>query len=129
MTRQRTGCPRCAKSGFDQTKPGVFYFIQHTELRARKVGIANQSSGRLKDWENNGWSLIFKYESENGLVVLNLETKMLRWIRKDLGLPAFLGKEEMGRFAGGTETFSIDGETNESIIKQAMLYLKETQAN
>lgn len=118
VTRQRTGCPRCAKSGFDQSKPGILYFIEHPGFRSRKVGIANSDSDRIKNWLRLGWRLVYKFESENGLLVMNIETEMLCWIRRDLDLPQHLGIEEMSRFGGATETFSQDGITNEDVISR-----------
>lgn len=111
ITRTRTGCPRCANSGFDQTQPGIFYFIEHDEYLSRKVGIANKKSARLDGWKKNGWRVIFTYESNNGLEILNLETQVLRWLRKDLEIPQHLGPKEMGHFGGGSETFSMEAVT------------------
>jgi len=117
-TRTRTGCPRCAKSGFDQTQPGIFYFIENKELLSRKVGIANVTSSRLEDWRKHGWKVLFTHESDEGLSILNLETEALRWLRNDLNLPQHLGQEEMGRLGGGTETFSLDGVPAEEVISK-----------
>ena len=127
-TRRRTGCPRCANSGFDQSQPGVFYFIENTSLLSRKVGIANAKSQRLDAWVKNGWRVIHTQESEDGLSILNLETQVLRWLRKELKLPQHLGAEEMGRFGGGSETFSIDGVSADAVIdKINQLVAKQTK--
>jgi hypothetical protein len=123
-TRVRTNCPRCSKAGFDQTRPGHFYFIEHKNMGARKVGIANLGSDRVKTWIARGWELIYIFESESGLQVLNLETEVLRWIRKELDMPSFLGQEEMGRFGGGSETFSGEGISNQEIVQKTKVLLR-----
>lgn len=113
-----TRCPSCSVTGYNTVNPGTFYFIESNSLNARKVGIANQSSSRLENWLALGWELIHKVDSENGLHILNLETLMLRWIRKDLGLPPYLGRPEMGRAGGWSETFTCDGVTNFEVIQK-----------
>jgi len=117
-TRTRTNCPRCANAGFDQSQPGIFYFIENQEFLSRKVGIANTKSDRLENWKKNGWHVLLTHESENGLQILNLETEMLRWLRKELKLPQHLGPAEMGRFGGGSETFSMEGVSKERVIEK-----------
>ena len=119
------GCPKCAKRGFDQASPGTFYFIQHDELFARKVGIANQTSIRLSTWQKRGWTVLWRHESINGNEILSLETKVLRWIRKDLGLPPHLGVTEMGSIGGWSETFSYEGVSNDEIISKIETTLDE----
>jgi hypothetical protein len=64
-------------------------------------------------------------ESKEGLKILDLETKVLRWIRKDLGLQAFLGKEEMLRFGGASETFTTEGVSNAQVLDRILLHCKE----
>jgi hypothetical protein len=111
-----TGCPTCSAGGYSTAAAGVFYFIENSQLQARKVGVANQTSARLANWIDLGWKLIYEVRSADGLHILNLETMTLRWIRKDVGLPAFLGKEEMGRPGGWSETFSGEGISNMEVI-------------
>ena len=107
-----TACPRCAKRGFDQTKPGYLYFIRNKELASLKVGIANFDSVRIESWQKNGWELLYKTRKLDGLATIRLETEMLRWIRKDLNLPIHLGVAEIGILRGWSETFA-DGEVGD----------------
>ena len=104
-----SACPRCAKRGFDQTKPGHLYLIRNKELASLKVGIANFDSMRIESWQKNGWELLYKTRKLDGLATIRLETEMLRWIRKDLILPIHLGVAEIGKLRGWSETFA-DGE-------------------
>ena len=100
-----SGCPSCAKHGYDSTSPGVFYFITNKNLNASKVGIANQTSKRLANWLAGDWELVRKWEHANGQVIRTLEGRVLRWIRGAKSLPPYLGKIEMGVAAGWSETF------------------------
>jgi hypothetical protein len=113
-----TGCPTCSAGGYSTASPGVFYFIESRSLNARKVGVANQTSSRLANWLELGWTLVHEVRSDDGLHILNLETMTLRWIRKDIGLPPYLGKEEMGRPGGWSETFSMEGVANLDVIRK-----------
>lgn len=117
----KSGCPTCAKTGFDGAMPGYFYILEHKDLNARKVGITNVGvkTDRLSAFQANGWVVLKKYEHNNGYIIIDLETRMLRWIRKDLGLPAYLGKREMKNTGGQSETFAGDGPSNFEVIAKA----------
>jgi len=120
------GCPTCNKGGFDPSKPGVVYFIKNSEYQARKVGIMNVDSMRLKNFQGAGWHLIDSIQIQDGNSVRAVETAFFRWIRKDIGLSQFLGKEEMGVFAGASETFSMEGPSDfEVLAKLKQLVNKE----
>lgn len=124
---RNVGCPKCSKAGFDQSSPSVFYFIQNPALAARKVGIANKTSQRLAMWLSKGWSIVFSVESRTGTKVLELETRTLKWIRKDLGLPPYLGDKELGAIGGWSETFSIEGVSNEVILAKIKTLIAELE--
>ena len=51
-----TGCPCCAKYGFNPSKPSFFYLIQNDDKF--KFGIANHGSKRLDRHRRFGWELI-----------------------------------------------------------------------
>ena len=121
------GCPKCAKSGFDQSSPARFYLIENLELLARKVGIANQTSDRLVQWRNKGWDVVWSYDSPHGKEILDLETRVLKWIRKDLGLPPHLGDKELGAIGGWSETFSSEGISNEIILSKIEALLTDLE--
>jgi len=120
------GCPFCAQSGYNPSMPGLFYLISNNELRARKIGITNpdRKSDRLAGYGRT-WELLGAWYSVDGSKVQNLETLMLRWIRKELGLPAFLGRKEMGKNGGHSETFSLDGPTDEQVFEKIEITIEE----
>lgn len=112
------GCPKCAQIGYDQTSEGMLYFIRHEKFGARKIGITNTKSkfNRLDGFKELGWSSIQTYTDQDGSIILAAETQLLRWLRKDLQLPAFLGKSEMGRMGGNSETFSGEGVSDSEVL-------------
>lgn len=48
-----SGCPRCAKTGFDQTKDGSLYALRSECGKYVKVGISNKPSQRHKQLERS----------------------------------------------------------------------------
>jgi hypothetical protein len=117
------GCPRCSKGGFDNTKPGWFYLIENVSLRARKVGISNYETKRLLQYES-GWVVVSSWSHENGHLIRALETRIKIAIRKEFGLPKFLSEIDMGRAGGASETFSIEGVSNEELIQRVNVLLE-----
>lgn len=117
--RLRTGCPSCSMGGYDQSKPGVIYFLRNRNLAARKIGITNTDSDRLKRLRRNGWMIIAMWTSQEGKTPLNVETEVLRWLRKGLGLPPFLTASQMRNTGGWSETFS-DHEPSDSVVVEVV---------
>lgn len=110
------GCPKCAKHGFNTGRPGVLYFIANEILRARKIGITNTDELRLAKFGKIGWVTLQTVECEDGEAIRALESMLLRWIREDQELAIFLGPTEMERVGGWTETFSMDGPTDNEVL-------------
>ena len=125
-TLQGKGCPACARRGYDSTKPGLFYLIQHPQMRARKVGITNPSvrANRLVAFQKAGWEVVKTWTREDGDLILVLENEVLQWLRDELGLPKYLTAELMPGPGGAAETFSEDGITNLEIMDYVDVYLK-----
>ncbi len=114
--RRRTGCPSCSLGGYDQSRAGILYFLRHKQLAARKIGITNTDSYRLERLKSEGWTVISLWQNEDGLWPLNVETKTLKWLRKDLGIPPFLHSGQMKNTGGWTETFAEDEPSDFEII-------------
>ena len=115
-----SGCPKCSQTGFSSVDPGILYFIHNPKLLAFKVGITNQGvkTDRLKHFRRLGWVVLKTWENESGQIIIETETKLFRWLRKDLGIPAMLDKKTMGTPQGASETFS------DSILTQAEVIAK-----
>lgn len=115
------GCPSCATFGFNQSKPGIFYFIEHKDFGAKKVGITNVTSSRLAMFQSKSWQIIKTYEFDEGFMARRLEVAILRWLRKDLQLPIYLGVEETGSGGGWSETFSGEAVSDSQVISRINL--------
>lgn len=124
---QGKGCPACARRGYDSTKPGLFYFIRHKEMRARKVGITNPhvTANRLKAFQKAGWDVVKTWSHVDGDFIRSLETAVLQWLRKDQGLPPYLTAGVMPGPGGADETFSEDGVSDLNVIGYIDRWVKE----
>jgi hypothetical protein len=120
------GCPRCSKSGYDPSQTGLLYFIKNETLQARKIGITNvnRKSDRIARFGTD-WITINTVSHENGEVVRELETLLFRWIRRDLGIPPYLGPEEMGSAGGHSETFSLEGPSDKVVLEKINLLFEK----
>lgn len=120
--RWRSGCPRCsAQGGFDGTSAGTFYFLQHEDLQARKIGVTGLGSDRLRRFQEEGWEMVAVWSHTSGNLIRDLETVLLRWIRSEQKLPPYLLKSQMLSTGGWSETFSIEGPTNGIVISEINL--------
>lgn len=80
---QGSGCPECAKTGFNPSEPGVLYVLRHGDIT--KVGITNKSLSRRVRNINRSSGKNFKILTyilfENGQVATDVETALLRKYR------------------------------------------------
>ena len=128
-TRLTSGCPRCAKYGFDQSHDSELYFIQNSHLLAWKIGITGlgRTYDRLSEFEQKGWVVLARFGPHRGWVVKAAERAVLSWIRSELNLPQLLDPSTMGSRGGATETFSIVNELEAKIIKKINEEIKKAQ--
>jgi hypothetical protein len=99
-------------------------------LRARKIGVTNSipGTGRLKRFSEKGWTVLEVWDSEHGIVPMAAETRLLRWIRLELGLPPFLSRDEMPGTGGWSETFSSEGVSDEDVSNKCRdVFLEELE--
>lgn len=99
------GCIFCAKGGIQYDKPAFIYLLSHQEFQSIKVGISGYSSRsiRLDAHKKYGWEVFKTIDTATGIEAERIETKVLKWIRKDLGLGVHLPKDFMPQ-GGHTET-------------------------
>ncbi len=102
------GCSNCAEYGLNYQKPGYLYLITHEELRSHKIGIANSYKSRKFDdrmyqHEKRGWILFKKLDFNTVQEASDVETKILKWLRMEVGLPFNLSAKQMPQ-GGHTET-------------------------
>jgi len=106
------GCGFCGIGGIDLGKPSYVYLISNTRFSAHKVGIGNVNAknnrGRISAFIKTGWDLYRVWETETGLDALKIETSVLRILRKEMSIPAFLSIEQMPKTGGWSETVDAD---------------------
>lgn len=77
-----TGCPRCAKYGFDQTKPAILYYLKITTDDGKvlyKIGITNRTvNERFRIRDLNKIEVVKQEEFAIGLDALVKETEIKR---------------------------------------------------
>jgi hypothetical protein len=125
-----SGCPECSTTGYKSSLPGLLYFIENETLGSFKIGITNPSAknDRLKGFKNEGWTVHFTINDEDGRLILRLETLLLSWIRKDLKLPIHLAKRSVKSMRGSSETFANGLVETVTVIKAIKLNYKILKA-
>lgn len=127
--RKGRGCNYCSPLGINLNIPSYLYLITHPQLNAHKVGIGNvrpikrMDEDRLGRFKKQGWIAHKVWKFETGGEAWKIETAIFKVIRKDLGLPIFLSKEQMMKTEGQTETVDADSITLlelEKIIKRVI---------
>jgi hypothetical protein len=103
----------------------LFYLVERGSIKgraARKIGITNiaGSEKRLNLWKRQGFTLRAHFTHDDGGVILQLETRILQWLRRELGLPSYLDKEEMPQ-GGASETLSPDDPSDELLLQKIEL--------
>lgn len=99
------GCPSCARTGFNPSKEGWLYFLQHPEWNMQQIGISNVIEERLNRHFRNGWELAQIRGPMEGSLTASLERSALKALAKR---GANLGKRgDVGQFDGFTESWSI----------------------
>ena len=111
-------CATCAESGFDPLKPAILYLLQNEFLEAGKLGITNAGTTRLASFKSKGWLVFKTFEFTLGSEALALEVVLKKWLREEMGIPAFLSKGDMDRLGGHTETFSKSAIELEKVAAQ-----------
>lgn len=56
--RLASGCPACASYGFDPTKPGWLYLLEHADWGLLQIGITNVPEHRIGLHTSRGWQLL-----------------------------------------------------------------------
>jgi hypothetical protein len=128
MRNSGRGCPKCAKYGFNPEQLAVLYLLVHDGYQARKIGITNLDGTRLGRFQQKGWQPRKVFDSVSGDNAMKVERNVFAWLRKDCGLPVFLGRSEMGVVGGWTETFSLEGPSDAEVIARIEAEFARIQA-
>ena len=108
VRRGQGGCSNCADYGLNYQKPGYIYLMTNDKLQAHKIGIANSYKSRKFDdrmyqHAKRGWVLYKKLNFTTVKEASEIETKVLKWLRIEVGLPFCLTPKHMPQ-GGHTET-------------------------
>jgi len=119
-----SGCPSCAKNGFNINDPAYMYLITNKSLNSHKIGIANSNNrhDRLDYFQKRGWEKYHVWHFKTGSEASKIESKVFKVIRKDMNIPVHLNKQILG-ITGSTETMSgdfVNLEKLEDIVNQVI---------
>jgi hypothetical protein len=78
-----SGCPKCAESGYNPSKTGIFYLV--CRPGQFKLGIMNIGTGRLDQHHRSGWAILDTIEL-SGELARSIETIAKRMLKKK-GIP------------------------------------------
>jgi hypothetical protein len=100
----QSGCPSCAKFGFNPNESGFLYFIENINLNMYQIGITNFPKDRLLVHSKSGWELIEIRGPIDGHLTQQWERAILHMLKaKGADLS---NKEIAGKFDGYSEAWS-----------------------
>jgi hypothetical protein len=79
-----SGCPYCINYGFKPGQPAWLYLQKRPG--EQQLGITNNTERRFKEHSKYGWDSIDLAGPFPGEVVMKLEQKFKKWLRKEVGL-------------------------------------------
>ena len=110
-----SGCPSCAKTGFDPNAPGYLYLIHHPEWDMYQIGITNDLDTRMKAHGQLGWIAMQFRGPMDGLLAKEWETSILKFLRSK---GADLANSEIaGKFDGYSEAWTKKSYETNSIVE------------
>ena len=123
-TTANSGCPSCAKPGFDPNKKAWLYFLENTDLAMWQIGITNYPDQRLSKHAKGGWELIELRGPMEGDLTQDLESNCLKALVKR---GAILGhKAGIEKFDGYSEAWT-KASLNVASIKQILDWVYEDE--
>jgi hypothetical protein len=125
-TRQLSGCPTCAITGFDPNAKGYLYFIEQNDWEMFQIGITNVPDDRLSRHKRTGWELLELRGPMDGHLTQQWETAILRMLKAkgaDLSNSKIAGKFDGYSEAWSKSTFEVKS------IKELMRLTEEFEGN
>jgi hypothetical protein len=95
------------RRGFRADEAALVYLITHAAHGAAKVGIADMAGSRLAEHRREGWQILAAFQV-TAKAAIAIEADVLRWWRRELGLPSYLSRDQMPQ-GGWTETVAAVG--------------------
>jgi len=109
------GCVFCRSAGYNPTFEGHLYLIFNPEFDSYKLGISNVRA-RIRVHELKGWTLIKKWDFDDGKIPPILEEEVIKHIRIKWRLAWSVDAKSMPQ-GGHTETFSSIKLPEDKVIK------------
>jgi hypothetical protein len=109
------GCKFCRSAGYNPTFEGHLYLLFNPKFDSYKLGISNVKA-RIRVHELKGWTLIEKWDFEDGKIPPILEEELIKHIRFKWNLPWSVDAKSMPQ-GGHTETFSSIELPESKVIK------------
>lgn len=100
LVNEGTGCPSCAKSGYDPSKPGTLYALRNAEGTHIKIGISNTHKRRLAELRRAtpfDFEPIHIHHCDDGGIIRDLE-KIFHDSFESSGFTKFDGATEWLKF-------------------------------
>jgi hypothetical protein len=88
-------------------EPALIYLITHDSYGAAKVGIGDMRGLRPSQHRREGWQVCATFQV-TAKAAIAIEADILRWWRRELGRPSYLGRHQMPQ-GGHTETVALAG--------------------
>lgn len=107
---KESGCPSCAKYGYDPQRDGWLYFLEHEKWNMFQIGITNVPDVRLSVHKKNGWQIIEIRGPMEGHMAQKWESSILRMLKScgaDLANRLIAGKFDGYTEAWSKEKFSV----------------------
>ena len=82
--KDKRGCPICAEHGFNPEQPAWFYLMSRNG--EQQFGISNNLRRRFQEHALKGWKEMDKTGPYPGKEVLETESKLKTWLKKEVGL-------------------------------------------
>lgn len=111
-SRVNSGCPKCAKSGYDATSAGYLYLLSKENESFQQFGISNKPKARLAKHKLNGWMVTDLIGPLDGYWIVDTEAALKRFFASK-GLLLQKGKDFP--FDGYTETWRTESIRFDSI--------------
>jgi hypothetical protein len=125
-TSSLSGCPTCAKTGFNPSLDSYLYFLKHPKWQMLQIGITNFPDSRIRSHKNLGWEVLEIRGPMDGHLTKQWETAILRML-KAKGADLSNGKIA-GKFDGYSEAWSKSTFPVKS-IKELMRLTEEFEGN
>jgi hypothetical protein len=119
-----SGCPSCAKFGYDPSKDGFLYFLYHPSWSMYQIGITNVPEDRIARHRYLGWEPLEIRGPLDGFVTRQWEQDILAMLRtKGIVLGS---KKGVGKFDGYTEAWDA-GAFSVASLKELMKLVEDNE--